>query len=66
MMAPLAGAEGDPGAPTINVKERRRRGPRWVLPEIQERPPSTRRNVDVSSEAPKGAPVSISNPMGVL
>jgi hypothetical protein len=38
---PLAGADGDPGAPTINVKKYRRWAPWWVLIEIWERPPST-------------------------
>jgi hypothetical protein len=46
MVGPLAGAYGDPGAPTNNVKMLMV-GPWEVLElEIQERPPSLLRNVD--------------------
>jgi hypothetical protein len=41
IVAPLGGVgAGDLGAPTINAKKRRRRGPWEVLTEIRERPPS--------------------------
>jgi hypothetical protein len=48
MTGPLGGVEaGDPRAPTINAKKRRRRAS-WEVPEldIQEHPPSMLRNVD--------------------
>jgi hypothetical protein len=48
MIAPLGGARAvDPRVPTINAKKHRRWAP-WEVPEleIQERPPSTLRNVD--------------------
>jgi hypothetical protein len=44
---PLAGADGDPGASTINIKKRQRQTP-WEVSEleIRKRPPSTLRNVN--------------------
>jgi hypothetical protein len=45
-MAPLGGADGDPGAPTINTEKHRKRPPWEVLTEIQEQSPSTLKNID--------------------
>jgi hypothetical protein len=56
MTAPLGGAEaGDPGAPTINARKRRRRTP-WEVTEleIRERPPSTEKISTAGTLAPAG------------
>jgi hypothetical protein len=49
MAGPLAGVDGDPGAPTINAKKRQRQA-LWEVPELEilKRPPLTLRNVNVS------------------
>jgi hypothetical protein len=46
MTDPLGGVAGDPGAPTINMKNVDG-GPHWeALLEIRDSPPSTLKNVD--------------------
>jgi hypothetical protein len=59
----LGGGAGDPGAPTINVKKRRRRAI-WEVSEleIQERLPSTLRNIDGGPPDPRGG---IRSPSGI-
>jgi hypothetical protein len=57
MAGPLGGAGAeDPGAPIINAKKHRRRGP-WEVPElkIQERPSSTLRSIDGGPSGRAGA-----------
>jgi hypothetical protein len=55
MVGPLAGADGDSGAPTINIKKRRWRAPWRVLTMIQEHPPSTASPL-VGADGDPGAP----------
>jgi hypothetical protein len=46
-MGPMESARvGDPEVPTINARKHHRQAPWRVLMEIQERPPSTLKNVD--------------------
>jgi hypothetical protein len=51
---PLAGADGDSGAPTINVKNVDGGTPWEVLTEIRELPPSMLKNVNDRSPSPRG------------
>jgi hypothetical protein len=44
--SPLGGADGDPGAPIINVKTCRQWAPREAVTKIHERTPSMLKNID--------------------
>jgi hypothetical protein len=43
MVGPLGGADGDPGAPTINAEKRRQWAPWEAVPEVRGCPPSTQK-----------------------